>query len=261
MRPLLARAVVTDPVSLTDTPNFQASVKRSVAFLVQNSSQMLPRAPLGAILTRPRDARPSACRLTTGFAEPNIGAMVAGPYNSVPEQRKRLSAAQSRFWKELDNAKGGAWMAGLVVVLFAVPDLLVFDFHILTSKYFFVYYVWPGIPLLYYLFKVCFIALRRPLGTLTCDRCQTPFYLGETWICGHCETRYNFLNDIGLAPTFLEHCRHHECKRLPHSLWCYRCEQPIIFDQSTYDGSPKESAYLAGYPPTEQPRQGPSSVP
>ena len=65
-------------------------------------------------------------------------------------------------------------MAGLVVVLFAVPDLLVFDFYILTSKFFFVYYVWPGIPLLYYIFKICFIALRRPLGTLTCDHVIHP---------------------------------------------------------------------------------------
>jgi hypothetical protein len=182
--------------------------------------------------------------------------MVAGPYKSTLEQRNRLSSAQSSFWKELEKAKEGAVMAGLVVALFAALDFLVSGFYLLTSEFFFTYYGFPAIPLMYYLHKAYRIARARPLGTLTCDRCHNGFYLGEDWVCGHCETRYGFFrNPLHLDPTFLEQCRHHDCRRTPHSLWCYGCERPIIFDERYFNASPKEFAYLAAHRPTEKPRQ------
>jgi hypothetical protein len=104
--------------------------------------------------------------------------------------------------------------------------------------------------------------LRR-IDPITPFRCACEGYddiedngIWRNWVCGFCgET-----NDTGspVSPwsiSLLDACKH--CGEHQHSVLCWRCSAPIIWDESAYNRAPDNTAWYVGYPalPGVKPRK------
>jgi hypothetical protein len=61
---------------------------------------------------------------------------------------------------------------------------------------------------------------------IPCPNCRAITKIGLTWVCGFCSAT----NENVLYPwkrTFCEACTN--CKSAPHSVFCWRCQKPIVF--------------------------------
>ena len=94
---------------------------------------------------------------------------------------------------------------------------------------------------------------------LSCPMCSAVTRLDRYWVCGFCTfehtTRHLLFNH-----TFVEKCA--RCPNTPHSLICFRCRKPSIFDQDVFSRSPTKSAWLPDSPPlSEAPPEKPMQPP
>jgi hypothetical protein len=67
----------------------------------------------------------------------------------------------------------------------------------------------------------------------------------RAWVCGFCGQTHPPFNFQPWRRTLLERCKN--CHRLQHSVLCYRCDKPIIWNENAY--SPGTSAWYLDYPP------------
>ena len=80
-----------------------------------------------------------------------------------------------------------------------------------------------------------------------CPHCDAPILLHDPWVCGHCKTTHRPTLTRRKPPTWVEACL--KCKNVAHSLFCFQCHMPSVFNQLKFFASPTEGAYLDGYPP------------
>jgi hypothetical protein len=79
---------------------------------------------------------------------------------------------------------------------------------------------------------------------LHCPHCNSRTEIKHTWVCGMCHKEH-LLWRIFWKYSFLETCA--RCGKVPHSLICFQCREPIIFDKNAF--APETSAWLPGCPP------------
>ena len=85
---------------------------------------------------------------------------------------------------------------------------------------------------------------RFPKQFIHCPSCSR-VHLSQEWVCGECHKTNKHVK-WPTRKTFVEACRFSDCKKVPHSLICPKCREPILF---TDGANPKTSAWLPGYPP------------
>jgi hypothetical protein len=88
-------------------------------------------------------------------------------------------------------------------------------------------------------------------------------YISNQWICGFCDkTHPPFECSIWgwWRSTLVDPCENRTCKQLQHSVICWRCRKPIIWNEEAYSRAPKNSAWLPGYPALELPPEQPPPV-
>jgi hypothetical protein len=70
----------------------------------------------------------------------------------------------------------------------------------------------------------------------------------HAWVCGFCaKTNPPFNSGFPWRRTFLDQCK--KCERTQHSVLCWRCRRPLIWDENAFRREPGTSAWLLGYPP------------
>jgi hypothetical protein len=75
------------------------------------------------------------------------------------------------------------------------------------------------------------------------------------WVCGFCFTGHPSFNGLDRLlfwrRTIVDPCRNEGCKHLQHSVICWRCRNPIIWDEEAYRKAPKP-AFPPGRPPRSE---------
>jgi hypothetical protein len=79
---------------------------------------------------------------------------------------------------------------------------------------------------------------------LRCPYCGARTAIMHTWVCGSCDKEHSYCRTYW-KHSFLEQCA--RCPNKPHSLICFNCREPVVFDDRTYN--PKTPAWLPDYPP------------
>jgi hypothetical protein len=74
---------------------------------------------------------------------------------------------------------------------------------------------------------------------------------GETGVCGFCGKTHPPWKWIPWRRTVLDECDNIKCKRSQHSIICWRCNKPIIWDDGAYRREPTTSAWHLQYPPLQ----------
>jgi hypothetical protein len=87
-------------------------------------------------------------------------------------------------------------------------------------------------------------------GALACPHCRALTRLNHHWVCGVCTFEHTARHML-FGHTFVETCARPKCGATPHSLICWNCREPIIFDESPF--KPETSAWLPDSPPRTQP--------
>jgi hypothetical protein len=90
---------------------------------------------------------------------------------------------------------------------------------------------------------------------LACPHCGSETALLHKWVCGYCD-RYHFWW-TSWKHSFVETCARKECAAAPHSLICFSCRQPIVWNDAGFKNSPEKSAWLPDSPPPSEIRQKP----
>jgi hypothetical protein len=67
------------------------------------------------------------------------------------------------------------------------------------------------------------------------------------WVCGFCDTTHRAFKWYLWPQTVLHPCP--KCRQTQHSLLCFKCDTPIVWDEEGFARSPKKSAWLFAYPP------------
>ena len=102
---------------------------------------------------------------------------------------------------------------------------------------------------------VAYYNIKFSTQLIHCPSCsQVP--LSQEWVCGECHKTNKHVT-WPTRKTFVEACRFSKCKKVPHSLICPICRQPILFVD---DANPKTSAWLPGYPPPPHVPEAPAEV-
>ena len=97
-----------------------------------------------------------------------------------------------------------------------------------------------GAVCLFWIFRILYSLYRLlELRDIHCPLCKRATDISDKWVCGSCSRTHSY---PWLSRTFVERCK--ECNRLPASLICWNCRNPIMFSD---DRSP--SAWTPGYPP------------
>jgi hypothetical protein len=79
----------------------------------------------------------------------------------------------------------------------------------------------------------------------------------SSWVCGFCgKTHTASQGPLPKGPwakdhTFLESCESEKCNRAQHSILCWHCNKPIIWDDDAYRHYPQQSAWNPSYPPAK----------
>jgi hypothetical protein len=79
------------------------------------------------------------------------------------------------------------------------------------------------------------------------SRVDAENYIWDAWVCGFCPKTNPEFNGWPGQRTLIEQCK--KCGQLQHSVLCWRCDKPLIWDESGYQSNPKNSAWYSGYPP------------
>jgi hypothetical protein len=70
------------------------------------------------------------------------------------------------------------------------------------------------------------------------------------WVCGFCAKTHRPSQWPGAKNhTFLDPCE--SCKQPQHSILCWRCNEPIIWDDDAYSRYPHKSAWHPAHPPAK----------
>jgi hypothetical protein len=172
------------------------------------------------------------------------------PYRSIQAQHERL--------REHARPPLASWQPfAIIPTIWAVIYLLgIYGNGLLVPPFLSV----AAIVIPFVISALCFVIYHAPQSftpllrrTLTCPDCNTKFPFNVPWVCGHCKMEHReFGRLFEPAPTYVERCP--RCQHRPHSLWCYKCERPMIFDMSSYQVSPDEMAYFLSHPPKAAPR-------
>jgi hypothetical protein len=250
--PLLSRELATDPVALTDTPNFQAWVKRSDATLVSIPAPEPATGSLPAILKRTRPAMPEPELIDYGALTGHLSAMsvFTSPYNSPSAQFKRLSGLRKGYAKANEAAKFN-WenVLGWAFMLFIVSAIFTFAGAPLLANLCLIAIV---IPPIYYAVRFLFVRPTYPHDPLTCPYCKKTMPITTPWTCGHCGTQNAGNFHEPKQRTFAEQCA--RCNLSPSAIACRKCSKAIIFNEWEYKRCPSEIAYITGYPPKPKQR-------
>jgi hypothetical protein len=76
------------------------------------------------------------------------------------------------------------------------------------------------------------------------------------WVCGFCgKTHPRYGSFRFWRKTMLDECT---CKARQHSLLCFRCHAPIVWDDDAFKRSPENSAWDPNYPPREKKPEPPA---
>jgi hypothetical protein len=79
------------------------------------------------------------------------------------------------------------------------------------------------------------------------DYARTPITLA--WVCGFCAKTHPPFKLLNSRHTSLDTCVNVNCKARQHSIICFRCRQPIVWDEYAFRQRPNTSAWLPDYPP------------
>jgi hypothetical protein len=97
--------------------------------------------------------------------------------------------------------------------------------------------------------------LRNQLeeATLWCE-CEgyenyASFKITDEWVCGFCGKTHPPFNIRPSRQTFLDKCENVTCKERQHSIICFRCRQPVVWDEDAFRRRPNTSAWFPDYPP------------
>jgi hypothetical protein len=77
------------------------------------------------------------------------------------------------------------------------------------------------------------------------DYARTPIV--SEWVCGFCAKTHPAFKFLNSRHTFLDTCVN--CKARQHSIICFRCRQPVVWDEEAFRRRPDTSAWLPDYPP------------
>jgi hypothetical protein len=89
-------------------------------------------------------------------------------------------------------------------------------------------------------------------------------FILNPWVCGFCDKTHPSIQMWWhwRRSTLVDPCEN--CTRRQHSVICWRCRKPIIWDEEAYRRAPNNSASQPGYPPLElspEPQQVPEDRP
>jgi hypothetical protein len=89
-------------------------------------------------------------------------------------------------------------------------------------------------------------------SALRCPACHTATRLDRYWVCGFCTFEHTTRHLLS-RHTFVETCARQVCGKPPHSLICFGCRKPIIWDDAGFKNAPEKSAWLPHSPPVPMP--------
>jgi hypothetical protein len=72
--------------------------------------------------------------------------------------------------------------------------------------------------------------------------------ISNPWVCGYCAHVHPRFNSLPWRSTLVDPCKN--CNRRQHSVLCWRCDKPIIWDEDTFRNSQKRSAWHPDFPPS-----------
>jgi hypothetical protein len=169
------------------------------------------------------------------------------------EAKARCQSAREELARYRGAAKGLAWAFALAIPADII--LLSLGFDRLSAAVMII--LGPIAMAVYFMRAARRVEEMKPLPciNLTCfmEHEEEIAYteIGDSWKCGFCAAEHPPFQAIPWRRTLVDPCRN--CTKRQHSIRCWRCNQPIVWDEDAFGMSPKKSAWRPGHSLIELP--------